>query len=1004
MSRSLSVSDGDLLETWRERLVVFHIDPNQLAYIDEDKVVANGAFGQVRKAIFTASTLTQLDESHGEEVDLQPITVTVAVKGLKIHLGIDVDRFEKLKNDHILEFIGFHFLRSDGQIEALLVSPWLENGQSVRYVKQRNLTVAQRLHLLMDAAEGLHYLHTRQPPICHGDIKGSNVLVKHDGRAAICDFGLAQVLDDDFPEIASQTVHRGTIRWTSPERLDGNASLLPPADVWSWGWLIWELLVGKIPFHTVKNGASVIYHIVTLRLPACEKEAGIADVPALVRLIQMCWQKDPDSRLKMSECINFLKRILREIDPLGAIETKQGPEDLDFSKLPLTYSPVPQVNSPVAFAVTSLSESPITRNTDDGKRLPTPIPSPPQDVRSIKSASPARTKILPRPPTLARENSRMTVNPRKDLPPLPPPKSPARTVEAVFPDEHPQPYVFTLENSPPAPAFKKAKHLLDSRADARVSLDATQGTEPSSSRNGSPLPGLLGITKSLFRTSKKQRKVSSSAAFDDIYQTAGHDYEYNPWDLLDVPHSNMNSPSSATNGSTSDGNSELSNVQLNRLHKTLQRIESSQAHYLQEQREIKQYLSQVGQWLSQAPIFGAPALRLENVQVPSAALHLATSPRAKPVPGTPSIVATRSSLHGTVSRHSDPEEEDLFGLNRPAAERLPAHGRPKEYNSVSLAALALRDAMLSDEDIPRAIGSTTNDSKSSLPTVQSEGETYDARKSFPVLDEPSGNELIKEEEIQVYGDVRQDGKSKVLKGVIVATNRVVGIKCINFRTDPRPEDLDRYMVNLSGWMDRQASREHPNVAKLVGKTILGSTLAIVSEWYSGGTITDYLRDNPHAHRKSLLRQVTEGLEYLHQKPTILHNNIKPSNVLVDADGKVKLSDVGVVSFLTVTKDVDIYGKPGDSRWTAPEILEGDPYSTASDVYSFGCLALVILSNQVPYASFYTDAAVSKAIFRGELPVDWDSVSGLHPTWRLCWNQGPSSRPTMRAVLGSVGYW
>lgn len=77
--------------------MVFHIDPNQLAYIDEDKVVASGAFGQVRKAIFTASTLTQLDESPGEEVDHQPITVTVAVKGLKIHLGIDVDRFEKVR-------------------------------------------------------------------------------------------------------------------------------------------------------------------------------------------------------------------------------------------------------------------------------------------------------------------------------------------------------------------------------------------------------------------------------------------------------------------------------------------------------------------------------------------------------------------------------------------------------------------------------------------------------------------------------------------------------------------------------------------------------------------------------------------------------------------------------------------------------------------------------------------------------------------------------------------
>lgn len=69
----------------------------------------------------------------------------------------------------------------------------------------------------------------------------SNVLIKDSGQAALCDFGLAQVMDEEFEQLASLTIHRGTVRWTSPERLEDNGPLAPSSDVWSWGWLLWEV-------------------------------------------------------------------------------------------------------------------------------------------------------------------------------------------------------------------------------------------------------------------------------------------------------------------------------------------------------------------------------------------------------------------------------------------------------------------------------------------------------------------------------------------------------------------------------------------------------------------------------------------------------------------------------------------------------------------------------------------------------------------------------------------
>ncbi|KAG8893523.1 hypothetical protein FRC01_013542, partial [Tulasnella sp. 417] len=409
----------------------------------------------------------------------------------------------------------------------------------------------------------------------------------------------------------------------------------------------------------------------------------------------------------------------------------------------------------------------VIASNDDGKSLPTPIPSPTQDVQSLKSTSPTtQPKTLPQPrpltresssipPLLTREGSIRTINSKKDLPPLPPEpvKSPSKTVEAVFPEEHPQPYVFKLENSPPpARSPRKDRH---SRPDPRMSLEAAHGTESvaSSSRNGSTLPGLLGITKSLFRTSKRHRRVTSDTPAMYIFQAPGQDYDYNPWDMLDVPHSNMNSPSSATNGSEraiSDGSSD---IKVDGLERRLKRIEAAQARYMQEQLEINQYLSQVGQWLSQAPIFRAPAPPLARGPVISPPPLV--PPMPKPVPSTPSAVASESSIRRGVSSHIVLGSPGPPWPKPPAAARQSAQGRPKQYNSVNMAAMALRDAMISDDSIPGAPGSTTGESRSPRSSNESlplpGPRDVNRTNTFPrATNGRHENRRIKEEEIQVY--------------------------------------------------------------------------------------------------------------------------------------------------------------------------------------------------------------------------------------------------------------
>lgn len=67
----------------------------------------------------------------------------------------------------------------------------------------------------------------------------------------------------------------------------------------------------KIPFHHVNNASAVIFHIVTLKFPAYDQEFTISEVPTLSKLMQLCWQKEPESRLRMEECIERLEHIVR---------------------------------------------------------------------------------------------------------------------------------------------------------------------------------------------------------------------------------------------------------------------------------------------------------------------------------------------------------------------------------------------------------------------------------------------------------------------------------------------------------------------------------------------------------------------------------------------------------------------------------------------------------------------------------------------------------------------
>ncbi len=145
-----------------------------------------------------------------------------------------------------------------------------------------------------------------------------------------------------------------------------------------------------------------------------------------------------------------------------------------------------------------------------------------------------------------------------------------------------------------------------------------------------------------------------------------------------------------------------------------------------------------------------------------------------------------------------------------------------------------------------------------------------------------------------------------------------------------------------------ARLDHPNVTRLLdGGSTPNGLPYLVMEYVDGLSITRYGADrqlNLDA-RLLLLLQVCAGIAHAHQR-LIIHSDIKPENILVTADGTVKILDFGIATLRDSTRTATL--QPATPAYASPEQLSGEPMTTASDVYSIGVVAHVVLTGSLPY--------------------------------------------------------
>uniref|UniRef100_A0ACD5TWN4 Uncharacterized protein n=1 Tax=Avena sativa TaxID=4498 RepID=A0ACD5TWN4_AVESA len=192
--------------------------------------------------------------------------------------------------------------------------------------------------------------------------------------------------------------------------------------------------------------------------------------------------------------------------------------------------------------------------------------------------------------------------------------------------------------------------------------------------------------------------------------------------------------------------------------------------------------------------------------------------------------------------------------------------------------------------------------------------------------------------------------------------------------------------------------EHENIVHYYGTDKEDSKLYIFLELVTQGSLVSLyrkyrLRDT---HVSAYTRQILNGLTYLHERD-IVHRDIKCANILVHANGSVKLADFGLAkqaSKLNVLKSCK-----GTVYWMAPEVVNPKKtYGPAADIWSLGCTVLEMLTRELPYPDLEWTQALYR-IGKGEPPAIPSTLSrDARDFISQCVKPNPEDRPSASKLL------
>ncbi len=263
----------------------------------------------------------------------------VAIKILHAFLAEDQEfqvRFEKearniakLRHPHIVQVYDFDY---DEKRESYYMVMELVNGVTLKdrladlAEQDEKLSIAETLRIIKEAADALAYAHNRG--MIHRDVKPANLMLDHDDRVVLTDFGIAKMLDSKQMTVSGGMI--GTPAYMSPEQGLGEPGD-ERSDLYSLGVIKYQLLVGALPYDAETALGVILMHV---NDPIPDVSAINQSVPKPVRaIVERAMAKDPEQRYQTAEqVIEDIERAGRgeDVSPMPARQDDPPPAITDL--------------------------------------------------------------------------------------------------------------------------------------------------------------------------------------------------------------------------------------------------------------------------------------------------------------------------------------------------------------------------------------------------------------------------------------------------------------------------------------------------------------------------------------------------------------------------------------------------------------------------------------------------------------------------------------------------